>query len=378
MIWLGASGTPVSGEKSLASVLGATFRKVFLPESRKAALEIDLTEEERVVPPPAAAAPEYNKEEGAEDLTRSADAAVSVAPLPTRQGAQATPLGSQGATPPRQTAPQVQNAPKRHAVTVIRIGEGTITSDGGGILCGDRCEASYEHQSVVTLKAAPAKGHVFKGWSADCSGDGSCSFVIRSNTMAIATFDREVPLSYTPAPPYTAAQPQSSPEVATTSSESSSAPPPQSQPQPATSHLLISEIVAGIDGNANYEFVELYNPTSRAIDLTGWSVKKKSSTGSESSLVASSRLEGKTIGVGKYFLLANEGGYTGTVPADALWAKSNTLAYTNNAIALYDANGATVEAVSWSEIPKGESYARVSWGSSQFSNSSPTPKNSSQ
>ncbi|MDP3947184.1 MAG: lamin tail domain-containing protein, partial [bacterium] len=123
-------------------------------------------------------------------------------------------------------------------------------------------------------------------------------------------------------------------------------------------HVVISEIAAGIDGNPDYEFIELYNPTTTTVELTGWSIKKKSSTGSESSLLVASRLEGKVILPNHYFLTANEEGYTGSLAPDIRWAKSNTLAYTNNAVTLYDASSARVDEASWIEIPKGKSWER--------------------
>ena len=141
--------------------------------------------------------------------------------------------------------------------------------------------------------------------------------------------------------------------------------------------VLVSEIMAGADGNGNYEFIELYNAGSAAVDLTGWSIKKKSSSGSESSLVAVSRFSGKIIQPSKYLLLGNETGYQGSVSLDVAWPSSYTLAYTNNSIVVYN-NGAKVEEVFWAEIPKGESFVRTSWNGSQFVLSeSPTPQNSS-
>ena len=136
--------------------------------------------------------------------------------------------------------------------------------------------------------------------------------------------------------------------------------------------------MAGSESNANNEFVELYNPTASVVDLTGWSIKRKSSSGSENSLLVATRLQGKTAQPGKHFLATNETGYSGSVAPDVSWATSNTLAYTNNSVILYDAQGAKVEEVSWTEIPKGQSYARVSWDSSQFSvQATPTPQNTS-
>ncbi|MEK7635671.1 MAG: lamin tail domain-containing protein [Patescibacteria group bacterium] len=143
-------------------------------------------------------------------------------------------------------------------------------------------------------------------------------------------------------------------------------------------NILISEIMAGADGNSSYEFIELFNSTASSVDLTGWSIKKKSSSGSESTLVSSSRFENKIIPPNKYFLLANEGGYDGQISADVFWPKSYTLAYASNAIIIYNSNNELVEEVSWTEISKGQSIEREYFNNNQFkTQSNPNPQNSS-
>lgn len=135
--------------------------------------------------------------------------------------------------------------------------------------------------------------------------------------------------------------------------------------------------MVGSEGNADNEFIELYNPTDSSIDLTGWSLKKRSSTGSESSLVVASRLEGKIIPAKKYFLLAHEGGYSGGAAPDILWPSSYSLAYTQNAVVIYNPQGEKVQEVSWAEISKDQSFERTSWDSNEFiPQPSPNPKNS--
>jgi len=147
-------------------------------------------------------------------------------------------------------------------------------------------------------------------------------------------------------------------------------PAPDSAPEPppadisneseAAQTIFVTEIMAGSSISSGDEFIEIYNYGNAPVDLTGWSIKKKSSTGSESSLVAMSRLEGKIVPVGKYFLITHEGGYTGAVSADVMWPASYSLAYTNNSITIYNASGAVIDQVSWVEIPKDKSYARSS------------------
>ena len=53
--------------------------------------------------------------------------------------------------------------------------------------------------------------------------------------------------------------------------------------------------MAGADSGANYEFVELYNAGANPVDLTGWTLKKKTSSGSEGSLVSAKLFSGKVI-----------------------------------------------------------------------------------
>ncbi len=162
------------------------------------------------------------------------------------------------------------------------------------------------------------------------------------------------------------------------SSSSTPANPPAPQ-NPAAMKVLISEVMAGSSASVDDEFIEIYNYGTDPADLTGWTIKKKTSSGAEPSpLVVASRLEGKVIPAGKYFLLAHDGGYAGAVAADVLWPSSYSLAYTNNSITIYNASGAVIDQVSWVEIPKDKSYARSSMDiSAGFGVSeSPNPQNS--
>lgn len=141
-----------------------------------------------------------------------------------------------------------------------------------------------------------------------------------------------------------------------------------------TGKILISEIMAGAEGDSDYDFVEIYNDSDAAVDLTGWTLKKKSSSGSESSLVSASRLEGKSILSDKRLLFANA---SSSIQADVFWPKSYSLAYTNNSVVIYNASGEKIDETGWAEIPKGQSYERTLWTSDMFViQVSPTPQNS--
>ena len=154
--------------------------------------------------------------------------------------------------------------------------------------------------------------------------------------------------------------------------EASTTTPVAAPPVTTSGHLFISEVLAGTEQSSDYEFVELYNPTGGEIDLTGWAVKKRSSTGNESTLVATSKLAGKKIGVGKHFLLAHDTSYT--AGADVFWAKSYDLAYSNNAVVLYDASGAKIDESAWVSLEKGQSWARQGETGSFVVNTAPTPQ----
>ncbi len=167
-------------------------------------------------------------------------------------------------------------------------------------------------------------------------------------------------------PPATPVPVPASPANPTTTSETA--------PPAVAATPLISEIMAGSDAGSADEFIELWNPGETDIDLTGWYIKKKSSSGAESGLVAAARLEGARIPAHKRFLIANEGGYKGAVAPDAKWATSNTLAYTNNAIVLYAPDGTKKEEISWTEIPRNQSYARQESGN--FEIAAPSSQNS--
>lgn len=120
---------------------------------------------------------------------------------------------------------------------------------------------------------------------------------------------------------------------------------PTPSPTPAVAnHLVISEIQ--INGsNANEDFVEIYNPTSSSVDLNGWQINKKTSTGTISSLVLIG--SGASIPAHGYFLWANEQGnpaFSTTVGADVF--NTNNLSE-NNSIALENASDITIDQVGW-------------------------------
>jgi hypothetical protein len=105
--------------------------------------------------------------------------------------------------------------------------------------------------------------------------------------------------------------------------------------------LIAAVQIAG--ATASNDLVKLYNPTAAAIDMSGWKLHKKSSTGTDYSLKAFPT--GSVIGAGQSFVWANsEDGFSETVSANV--SSTETLA-ADNSVALMDAAGTIVDAVAW-------------------------------
>ena len=218
---------------------------------------------------------------------------------------------------------------------------------------------TYTGKAVNDVLGTPGKKNIAASRTATApsgaSSPSSSTTVTQSESVAVAT---------------------SSTDATTTASSSEETIEPASPvvTESGTQHLILSEIFVGSEQSSDDEYVELFNPTGQAIDLTGWSLKKKSSSGSESSLVASTRLQGKSVAAGSYFLIARDQKYLGSVTPDASWASSISLAYTNNAVLLYDASGAITDETAWAELAKGQSWKREPITGDTFSVGVPSPR----
>ncbi len=157
-----------------------------------------------------------------------------------------------------------------------------------------------------------------------------------------------------------------------------------------TPHLIIHEIqIAGANGND--EFVELFNPTSAPIDLSGYKLSKKTKGGTESALVSAAKFSGIIQAYG-HFLISHPD-YKDKIAADFVYSSSTYYISSDNTILLYDKDGTLLDKVGFGAATDFEStpapnpdagksierknFSDTNKNSADFLvNSSPSPQNS--
>ena len=149
------------------------------------------------------------------------------------------------------------------------------------------------------------------------------------------------------------------------------------------SPVVISELLGGIQGNNNYEFIELYNRSAEAIDLRGWTIWYRLPTGQEDLLVY--RFESRTmIPPFGHYLLSHSGEDFG-LPTDAFFEQPINTA--GGGLQLRGMDETTQDVLGWGKaptdffegspaqaIPNGSSLERLPGG--QTGNSNDTGNNS--
>jgi hypothetical protein len=65
-------------------------------------------------------------------------------------------------------------------------GQGTVTSQPGGIYCGSVCGDSFSLGTMVELSATAAPRSRFAGWTGACSGTGSCVVTTPSDGLPVS------------------------------------------------------------------------------------------------------------------------------------------------------------------------------------------------
>lgn len=72
-------------------------------------------------------------------------------------------------------------------------GRGVVKSAPEGIDCGDKCSATFNLGTSVTLTAIPESTSAFNGWSGACSGTGPCVVSMTQQRSVTATFSQVRP-----------------------------------------------------------------------------------------------------------------------------------------------------------------------------------------
>lgn len=81
-----------------------------------------------------------------------------------------------------------------HRLTIVRDGdgEGHVTATPGDLDCGDRCAATFEQSTEVTLTSRALDGSTFTGWSGACEGvEDTCVVSMTEERSVTATFVRK-------------------------------------------------------------------------------------------------------------------------------------------------------------------------------------------
>ncbi len=109
-------------------------------------------------------------------------------------------------------------------------------------------------------------------------------------------------------------------------------------------HLVISQIqITGGAGNAENDFIEIFNPTSSTIDMSGWKLRKRTQSGTESSIKVFSN-GGSISSLGIFRWANSKDGFSEAIGAQA----SSTQTISNDSsIGLFDVIGNLIDAVAW-------------------------------
>lgn len=259
--------------------------------------------------------------------------------------------------------PRAENSePPHYNVSVSMTGNGTgvVTSTPAGISCGFTCQGSYLADTKLTFTAIPDTGSMFNGWSGACHGSSvQCTFIVTSSVALTADFEPIPPkISFSvPTDPDVASQTPATPVASSTPIATSTAPSsgdtqagttsstattPIGSASSTAAPVRIAEVQISGASSSN-DYVKLFNATGAAVDMSGWRLHKKSSTGTDYSLKTFPT--GATILPGGYFVWANSsGGFADSIDANV--SSTETLAAENSAV-LMDATGAIVDQASW-------------------------------
>ena len=119
-------------------------------------------------------------------------------------------------------------------------------------------------------------------------------------------------------------------------------------PAVAVPNVLISEVLGGVKGNNNFEFIELYNPGAMPVNLNGWILSYRLNS-SEDDLPVYQWQEKTLLPAQGHYLLVREGEDVGLTP-DAIFSQPlNTF---NGGLALRQPEGTIADQLGWGKAPE--------------------------
>jgi hypothetical protein len=201
---------------------------------------------------------------------------------------------------------------------------------------------------VVSTPSQPSGAPAVVSYSAPDTSSAPSASISPVETVATSTISQPIePIVASTTPPAetsTPPAPTPTPTQATTTSPSSSSSVSVSVSVSAAAidHLVIVQVQIAGAASSN-DFVKIFNPMGVAVDLTGWKLHKKSSTGADYSLKTFPT--GMTIAPGAYVTWANsENGFADSIGADV---SSTEMLSADNSVALMDPSEAVIDAVAW-------------------------------
>jgi hypothetical protein len=135
---------------------------------------------------------------------------------------------------------------------------------------------------------------------------------------------------------------------ATSSTSTTNVIPAISTPTSTTSYPLAHVVIyslqtTGGEGATDEDYIKIFNPSVGSADVSGWKLRKRTQSGTESSIKVFP--EGSVIAPGGYFTWANSAnGFASNTGANV---SSTQILSSDNSVALFDVGGILIDAVAW-------------------------------
>jgi len=133
------------------------------------------------------------------------------------------------------------------------------------------------------------------------------------------------------------------PNTPATPAAPTAAPPSATPTLTAADHVVIAQVMAGIDGDNNHDFIVLYNPTGQIVDLQGWSLWYRLNDTSKPQLLIRWKAHAQ-VPPGGHYLLAHTGEDVGLTP-DATF--DTPIVPPRAGLQLRATDGTPIDSVAW-------------------------------